>query len=43
MNYEALLPLLVKAKLEQHEELLKLQKENNALLKKVTKLNNKQN
>jgi hypothetical protein len=43
MNYAALLPLLVKAKQEQHKQLFKLQKENNALLKQVTKLNNKQN
>ena len=43
MNYEALLPVLVKAKQEQDKQLLQLQKENNALLKKVTKLNNKQN
>ncbi|MBC5834701.1 tail fiber domain-containing protein [Flavobacterium sp. F372] len=42
MNYEALLPLIVKAKQEQHQRIIKLQNENNALLKKVEELNAKQ-
>jgi|GEM_PF-1058905 len=43
MTFAELLPVLIKAKQEQHEELLELQKENLILLRKVLALKEKKN
>ncbi|PHS05818.1 MAG: hypothetical protein COA88_11700 [Kordia sp.] len=43
LNYNELLPVLIKAKQEQHEQLVTLEKETVMLLKKITQLNTKKN